>query len=181
MAQDTTRAAALAALANLGVKADPTVATETAAPALTMTDNDAVYAGGDVERVLIGPAHLTYREEKGGDLLHAFAEVGDTVLLTEAQAKRLDGLKVTVTKAKAAKLAKAPAEPAPAPDAATSKTDAELEAMTAADLVAHVNQNAGDKVRVRALEGKRDEPRKTVLKATAPDGDDADEELDDEE
>jgi hypothetical protein len=179
--QDSTRAAALAKLAELGVKADPT-ATSPAEVTVTVSDKEPVYAGGDVERVLVSPAHLTYREEKGGQLLHAFAEVGDTVLLTSAQAKRLDGLEVTVTKAQAKKLGEAPAAPAPAaaPDASTT-TDEDLQAMSAAELVAHVNQHPGDRVRVRALEGQRDEPRVTVLRATAPDGDDEDEELDDEE
>jgi len=180
--QDSTRAAALAKLAELGVKADPT-ATSPAEVTVTVSDKEPVYAGGDVERVLVGNAHLTYREEKGGQLLHAFAEVGDTVLLTSAQAKRLDGLKVTVTKAQAKKLADAPAEATPAatPEGTTAKTDDELKAMNAGELVAHVNQNPEDKVRVRALEGQREQPRTTVLKATSPDGDDADEELDDEE
>ena len=178
MTTDNPRAEALARLAELGVKADPT-ATASAEVKVAVSDSEPVYAGGDVERVLVGPAHLTYREEKGGALLHAFAEVGDTVLLTDAQAKRLDGLKVTVTKAQARKLASAPAPAAQAAAPATStKTDEELEAMSAAELVAHVNQHQGDKVRVRGLEGKRDEPRKTVLKATAPEGseDDDDEE-----
>jgi hypothetical protein len=179
--QDSNRAAALAQLAAFGVKVDPT-ATAEAEVTVTVSDKEPVYAGGDVERILVGNAHLTYREEKGGELLHAFAEVGDTVLLTSAQAKRLDGLKVTVTKAQAEKLDEAPTSSASAPTAdASTKTDEELKAMNAGELVAHVNQHPADRVRVRALEGQRDEPRKTVLRATAPDGDDEDEELDDEE
>lgn len=176
---DTSRAAALAKLAELGVKADPAALAAESAP--VKGTGEEVYAGGDVKRVLIGPAHLTYRDERN-ELLHAFAELGDTVLLTEKQAKRLDGIGATATEADAAKLAKAPATPAPTGAEPSSKTDEELEAMNAAELVAHVNQHAGDKVRVRGLEGKRDEPRKTVLKATAPEGaDDEDEELDPDE
>jgi len=58
----------------------------------------------------------------------------------------------------------------------SDKTDDELGAMKAEELVAHVNQFEGDKARVRALEQQRPQPRSTVLKATS--NDDEDEELD---
>jgi hypothetical protein len=176
MTTDNPRAEALRKLAELGVKADPS-AVASAEDVKVERTGEEVYAGGDVARVLISPAHLTYRDERN-ELLHAFAVVGDTVLLTEKQAKRLDGLMVT-EKPGAKKAAKKTAAATPPP---AGKTDEELEAMTAAELVAHVNQNGEDKVRVRALEGKRTDPRRTVLKATAPEGaddeDDEDEELD---
>lgn len=197
----TARAEALAQLAALGVTNDLTTATDE--PKLALT-GDEVYAGGDVVRVLIRPAHLPYREEKGGELNYAEAKVGDTVLLDEAQAKRLDGLGATMTKAAATKATKAepvavpsvPEEqsatadtqtepvvqaPAPTGEPATvtstgGKTDEELGAMNAGELVAHVNQHNEDKARVRALEMARTQPRSTVLKATSTD--DPDEELD---
>lgn len=166
------RAAALARLAELGAK--PELGVKADEPEVKRT-GDEVYAGGDEARVLVRDAHLTYRE--GTELLHAFASVGDTVLLTKAQAKRLDGLGVTV--------------PVDADDdelkAAASDdgvvTDEQLAAMSAADLIAHVGQHPDDRERVRKLELERDEDKRrtTVLKATAdPDGDDPDEELDEE-
>lgn len=186
------RSEALARLAALGVTNDITDVTPSTTLELT---GDEVYAGGDEVRVLVQKAHLTYREEKGGELLYADAKVGDTVLLDKVQAKRLDELGATVSKTQARKAAKAPTpvevpavpegsdsdtQPDGNPPAAASsgKTDEELRAMSAADLVAHVNQHNDDKVRVRSLEGQRPSPRPTVMKATAPDGDDPDEELD---
>lgn len=179
MTTDNPRAEALRKLAELGVKADPSAVASADEVKVERTGEE-VYAGGDVARVLISPAHLTYRDERN-TLLHAFAEVGDTVLLTEATAKRLDGLNAT-EKPGAKKAAPAPAAtPADAP-----KTDEELEAMNVGDLVAYVNQHPEERVRVRALEGKREPARKTILKATAPidaDGnvDDEDEELDEDD
>lgn len=168
---DNARAEALRQLAALGVKADPTaVAQEATAPTRT---GEEVYAGGEVARILIRDAHLTYKE--GTELLHAFAVPGDTVLLTAKQAKRLDDLEVTQDP---------DAEPEVAAEEPTviGTTDEELEAMTAPQAIAHVNQHPEDRVRMRALEGKRDNPRVTVLKATAPEGEDEDgEEFDPED
>lgn len=192
----TDRSEALARLAALGVTNDVTdVPLVEQGPEPT---GDEVYAGGDTARILIKAAHLAYYDKELRDLVRPEAKVGDTVLLSDVEAKRLDGLGATMTKAKA----KAAAKPTPVevpsvpegdpsagqPDgtpattsvaAGTSgKTDEELAAMGAEELVAHVNQHQGDKVRVRALEGQRPKPRSTVLKATAPEGDDPDEELD---
>lgn len=188
MADSTARAEALAQLAALGVTND---LTETVVePKLELT-GDEVYAGGDVARILIRPAHLTYREGTPPELLYAEAKVGDTVLLDKAQAKRLDELGATTTKAKASK-APAPVEVPSVPEhqlgedvtdgtpdtpaAPSSVTDEELGAMKAGELIAHVNQHNGDKARVYALELARPEPRSTVLKASSPH--DPDEELD---
>lgn len=44
-------------------------------------------------------------------------------------------------------------------------TDEELAAMSAADVVAHLNQNPGDVDRVEAIEAERNTPRSTVTKA----------------
>lgn len=161
------RAEALRRLAELGVKTD---AADTApVPAVKPTGAE-VPAGGDVPRILVQSANLTYRE--GGDLRYPVAQVGDTVLLTAAQAKRLDGLGVTVS---------VDATPEALEEATNGETtDEQLATMSAADLVAYVAQNPEERGRVHALELEREAQRVTVLKATAPeDGDDPDEELDD--
>lgn len=170
MAQVTDRAEALRRLAELGVKADPTATRQE--PAAVERSGDVVEAGGDTERILVRSANLTYRE--GGELRHAFAEPGDTVLLTAKQAKRLDALGVTVE----------PSASDEELEAAASEdgtvTDEQLRTMSAADLIAHVAQNPDDRDRVRTIELERDEDkrRKTVLEATSTDEDD--EELDEE-
>lgn len=161
----TDRAEALRRLAELGVKTDPAaVAPEAAKVERT---GDEVEAGGDTPRILVKPASLTYRQ--GGELRYAFAEVGDTVLLNARQAKRLDSLGVTVEVDATDDELEAAAD--------GEVTDEALRTMSAADLVAHVAQNPGDRERVRELELERDQQRVTVLKATA--GEDDDEELDD--
>lgn len=185
------RAEALARLAALGVTNDVTSVTEQEqGPALT---GDEVYAGGDVKRVLVKAAHLVYYDKDLRDLVRPEAVIGDTVTLTDAEAKRLDAAGATMTPkdAKAATTSApvvVPAVPAgdpsagqptgnPAGTVATStKTDDELGAMNAGELVAHVNQFEGDKARVRSLEQARPKPRETVLKATS--NDDPDEVLD---
>jgi hypothetical protein len=166
------RAAALARLAELGAKTELGAKADEVEVKRT---GEEVYAGGDEARVLVREAHLTYRE--GTDLLHAFASVGDTVLLTKAQAKRLDGLGVTVPVTADDEEVKAAASD----DGVV--TDEQLGAMSAADLIAHVGQNPDDRDRVRRLELERDEDkrRSTVLKATqGEDEDDPDEELDED-
>lgn len=189
------RAEALARLAALGVTNDVTDVTPTEqGPELT---GEEVYAGGDVARVLIRPAHLVYYDKELRDLVRPEAKIGDTVLLTDVEAKRLDEAGATMTKTKAKAAAKEPVKvevpavpegnasegqtdgqpPAsPAPASSSGKTDEELAAMKAAELVTHVNQHNGDKARVRALEMARPQPRETVLKATS--NDDPDEVLD---
>ena len=166
MAQVSDRAEALRRLAELGVKAETG---GTVLEAEVTRSGEEVYAGGDVARLLVKDAHLTYRE--GGDLVHAWAVPGDTILVTVAQAKRLDGLGVTV-------------EPDASDDEVEAAldgevTDEQLRTMSAADLIAHVGQNPDDRDRVRTIELERDEDkrRKTVLEATSSDDDD--EELDD--
>lgn len=186
------RAEALAHLAALGVTNDLS-AVEEKTPALEATGVE-VYAGGDVARVLVKAVHLAYRDDTIRDLVRPEAGIGDTVLLSEGEAKRLDDLGATVTK-KAAKKASeptvvdVPAVPTGDPSAAqpsgtapegtaAAVSDEQLAAMSAAELVAHVNQHNGDKGRVRVLETQRPQPRATVMKATAPEGDDPDEDLD---
>lgn len=161
MASD--RAEALRRLAELGVKGDQSPE----APATVARTGAEVEAGGDVPRILVQPANLTYRT---GDVFHyPAAQVGDTVLLTAEQAKRLDGLGVTVD---------VDATPEDLEEAAAGETtDEQLRVMSAADLVAYVAQNPEERDRVRALELERDAQRVTVLKATA--GEDDDEDLDD--
>lgn len=159
----TDRAEALRRLAELGVKTDPGASTDEAS---VTRSGDEVYAGGDVARLLVKDAHLTYRE--GGDLVSAFASPGDTILITAEQAKRLDGLGVTV---------EADASDEDLEAAADGEvTDEALRTMSAADLVAYVAQNPEERDRVRALELEREQQRVTVLKATAAEDD---EELDD--
>lgn len=158
------RVAALARLAELGAKPELGVKADEAKVERT---GDEVYAGGDEARVLVREAHLTYREDR--DLVHAFASVGDTVLLTKAQAKRLDDLGVTASVDAKDEELEAVAE-------GGIVTDDQLKAMTAAELVAHVAQTPEEKGRVRALELERaeDKRRATVLKATAPEDEDVD-------
>ena len=164
---DNSRADALRRLAELGA---PTAASSPEAPKVKAT-GDEVEAGGDVRRLLVRPAHLTYRD-KGGTLLHAFPQVGDVILVTAAQAKRLDSLGVTVEEDATDEEVEAAVE--------GEVTDEQLRAMSAADAVAHVNQHPEHKARVRELELERDTPRVTVLKATE-DEDGEDPEDDDDE
>ena len=164
---DNSRADALRRLAELGA---PTAASDTGEAAKVTRTGNEVEAGGDVRRVLIAPAHLTYR--KGGDLLYAVAEVGDTILVTAEQAKRLDSLGVTVEEGATDEEVEAAVE--------GEVTDEQLRAMSAAEAVAHVNQHPEHKGRVRDLELERDTPRVTVLKATE-DEDGEDPEDDDDE
>lgn len=173
------RAAAIHALlaGNLAGQEDP-------APVITRT-GVTVEAGGDVERVLIAVANLTYRS--GEFLYRAAAEVGDTILVTEAQAQRLDLLGATIDPnavdevSEAAERIDAGLEAAKAatnvtpPPGATLKTDDELKALKAADLVAYVGQYPDERARVRVLEEARGPStpsgkgqRSTVMNATEP-------------
>lgn len=134
----------------VGLKVDPVVLT-----------GEEVEVGGDNRRVLVKPAHLSYMVE--GQRQYVDAVVGDVVLLTKADAKRLDGLGCTVEEG--ADLAEA------ADDGVTS--DEDLAAMKAPELVAHVNAHPEDKARVRELELAREEKdrRVTILKITEDDAD----------
>lgn len=167
MSVETTATAAeqSAALAALTIgQPEPTVAQP-----VEPTGRD-VYAGGDVRRLLIGPAHLVWPE--GGTLHYATdVEVGDTVLVSAQQAARLDRIGVTVDET--TDLTRTALE-----KAAGLATDEQLAAMRAPELVAYVAQHPDERTRVRDLEEQRPAPRKTVLTATdtTPEEDDAAEE-----
>jgi hypothetical protein len=170
------RAAALHALL-----AGNTPGQEAPAPVVQRT-GVTVEAGGDVERVLIAVANLTYRS--GEYLYRAAAEVGDLVLVTQDQADRLDKLGATVDPAKLDELdadvqridatLDSALATAPAPGV-TLKTDEELKALKAAELVAYVGQHPDERARVRTLEEARGPvssngrgARNSVLNATKP-------------
>lgn len=149
------RAAALAAL-TAGAEETPAPA-----PGVQLTGRE-VEVGGDVERVLVKRASTLGHVNAAGVYVRAEAAVGDVVRLTQAQADRLDGLGVTATR----DMFDAPA-PADAPE---EGSDAHLEGLTAADLIAYVGQNPDAAPRVRELELGRPEKaqRATVLAATDP-------------
>lgn len=160
-ATDSERLAALAALA-IGQEPAPS----SPAPALIVRTGREVYAGGDVRRLLVAPASLTYRE--AGRLLHADAAPGDVVLVEQSQADRLDDLGATADPdATEQELAEVKAD-------AALPTDDVLRAMNAGELVAYVTQHPEERARVRELEeqrtgsGKGRGPRATVLAATTP-------------
>ena len=152
------RAEALRRLAELG--ANGAIAAAAPEPTVERTENE-VYAGGNERRLLVNRAHLSYMDK--GVRHYPEANPGDVVLVSAAQAKRLDALGVT-------------ADPDASDEdleaaASGEVTDDQLRAMNAADLVAHVGQHPEDRDRVRALEEERDEykRRNTVLEATDPD------------
>lgn len=171
MATSSARREALARLAELGARPD----VEATDDAVEVADNGTrVYAGGDVARLLLSPAHLVYVEDKVKR--HVFPAVGDVILVDQAQADRLDGLGVTC-----------PLEEAPEViDKGDGEvTDEDLAHSSAEDLIAYVTQNPEERARVRAIEvaTRGEKARKTVIDATEdPDNpDDAtsdDEELD---
>lgn len=153
------RAAALEALVT-GTSAGGTA--PSAAPAVVRTGAE-VEAGGTVARLLIDKAILSYRHGSGDSsyLVYPKAKPGDVVLLSAANAARLDAAGITVDpdtdlEALAAELDN------------TGVTDAQLEAMTAPELIAYVGQNPEERDRVRTLEEARAKPRVTVLGATEP-------------
>lgn len=155
--------AALAALAIGDADVAPTV------EPVQLTGRE-LYAGGDVRRILVAPAHLSWSEN--GALRYApRPEVGDVVLVTRAQADRLDRLGATVEET-------ADLEEVALEQVAGLASDAALEAMRAPELVAYVTQHPDERPRVRQLEQSRPSPRKTVLTATetTPEEDDAAEE-----
>lgn len=93
---------------------------------------------------------------------HESAYRGQTVDLPVAEVKRLVALGAVVEgEDVAAALAAWDASAGPAP--ATEDGDAELAALSAADLIAYVNQHPGEAARVYALEAARRSPRKTVI------------------
>lgn len=150
------RAAALAAL-SLGVDAPPPPA-----PGLELTGRT-VPAGGDLERVLVKRASsLGYVVD--GVYHRAGAVPGDVILIDQAQADRLDGLGVTLTR-------EAFDAPDPEPSGVEDEgSDAHLDSLGAPDLIAYVIQHPEAAGRVRELELARPEnkQRSTVLAATDP-------------
>lgn len=75
----------------------PTHGATSKARALPPLTGNKVPAGGDAERVLIAPAALTYYNEDLKARIYPEVTVGDVVLLGEQAARRLDGLKCTLT------------------------------------------------------------------------------------
>lgn len=163
MTTPATEAERLAALAALAIGQEPTVPS---APRPIVRTGREVYAGGDVRRLLILPAALTYRD--GARVFHYDAGVGDVVLLDQAQADRLDRLDATApADATEEEVAEVQAD-------AALPSDEVLAGMGAGELVAYVTQHPDERARVRALEeqrtgkGKGRGPRATVLEATTP-------------
>lgn len=162
MATSAEQAAALAALAIGQDEAAPVV------EPVVLTGRE-VYAGGDVRRILVAPAHLTWSE--GGRLRFVpRPEVGDVILITSAQAARLDRLACTVEE-------DADLEEVALEQAAGLATDDQLDAMRAPELIAYVAQHPDERQRVheRELARPQKDQRKTVLAAseTTPEEDDS--------
>lgn len=152
-----------AALAALAVGADVVALPEGDKP-VERTGRE-VYCGGDEPRLLVRKASsLGWGDGKGG-YQRCEAVPGDVVTLTKAQAARLDSLGVTVDP-------DADLEEVQADQADGLWTDDQVKAAKAGELVAYVTQNPDERARVRAVEEKRDGPRKgdgprpTVIKAT---------------
>lgn len=158
--ESTARAAALAAL----VIGQPDDAAEAPAP-LTRTGRE-VECGGEVARLLVKPASTLGYRLSSGVFQRCGAVPGDVVLVSRAQADRLDGLGVTVD-----------------PDTDLGEveeqqayglwTDDQIREANAEPLIAYVTQHPDERERVRALEeqrkGRTGKPRATVLKATEVD------------
>lgn len=158
--ESTARAAALAAL----VIGQPSDDAEAPAP-LTRTGRE-VECGGEVARLLVKPASTLGYRLPSGVFQRCGAVPGDVVLVSRAQADRLDGLGVTVD-----------------PDADLGEveeqqadglwTDDQIREANAEPLIAYVVQHPDERERVRALEeqrkGRTGKPRATVLKATEVD------------
>lgn len=156
MSQDATeRAAALASLL-VGTTADVEGAGPSDAPIVVRTGRE-VEAGGDVARLLLSPAHLSYMVKEGRQYVEAVP--GDVVLLPQGEADRLDALGVTVD-----------------PDADLDEveeqlaegllTDEQIRTGKAEELVAYVAQHPDERDRVKALEEERGaKARSTVLNA----------------
>lgn len=136
-------------------------------------------ATGTVKRLLIRNASsIGYMTPAGYQ--RAGAVPGDVVRLTKDQAKRLDGLGVTLPADTDLDAIYDGADRVPdAPEGTTvtvldgedaPKTDEDLAGMGAEELVAYVGQNADQAERVRALEEARpkNKQRKTILAATDP-------------
>lgn len=151
------RAAALAALVANGARTGESMAADDVQLERTGAE---VKAGGDVPRLLVRD-NVTLSYVEGGLLRYAEAGAGDTILVSATQARRLDELGVTVD-------VDADLEAVEDELEGGLATDAQLERMAAADLIAYVTQHPDERDRVRALESERKRPRATVLTATEP-------------
>lgn len=158
MSNPTDRAAAIARLTELGAK---TAASADAEAPVTRTGNE-IEAGGEEARLLIRPAHLSFATKDGRQYVDA--NVGDVVLLSKDEAKRLDAIGATVDPDTSDE------EVAASTSTPGEETDEELGKMSAADLIAWLGQHGEHRERVQALELAKPEAkqRSTVLEASAP-------------
>jgi hypothetical protein len=152
------------------------------APAPTIVHTGVtVFAGGDVERVLIATTNLVYRS--GEFLYRAPAEVGDTITVLPEQAERLDKLGATIDPTIAEEVADDAARidaalnaglAATPPPGVTAWTDDQIRSAKAPDLIAYVGQYPDERARVRTIEEARGEvgtkrgARTTIMNATEP-------------
>lgn len=129
-------------------------------------------AESTVERVVLtdGYAHVTPTGEPG-KYQTAMRTKGEKIQVTEAQAKAGEevGSLGDETALQQVQAARAAAESGTVPMAVNEDgepiSDDELEAMSAGDLVAFLNNNPGELDRVEDLEDSREKPRKTVTAA----------------
>ncbi len=149
---DDARTAALAAL--VGAQA---TTTPTAEPVLPASTGVKVPAGGTVERVLLVAANLTYWET-AAPAGHRYpkAAPGDTVLVTEKQATRLDALGVTLDPAGyALATGAAQAQAQDAPPAAGVLTLEQVQDLGAVEVVAYLEEHPDQAGVVLAAEEDR--------------------------
>lgn len=153
-----------AALQALALGSEPDAVVEAAQLARTGRE---VYCGGDVPRLLVKTASTLGWGDGRGNYQRCEAIPGDVVLLTKAQADRLDGLGVTVDPA-------TDLDDLEQLDEDGLWTDEQVKVAKAGELVAYVTQNPGERARVRVIEEARkgtrksDGPRVSVLSATEP-------------
>lgn len=159
---EPTRAEALAALA--------VAETVPTGPTVVLT-GDTVEAGGDVERVLLMNANLAY-VLPGGLFFYPVVTIGDRVLVSAAQAARLDRLGATIPEADLHPTADPDDDPAALNVTLEVLDDDALEALDAPGRVDYIGRaraagNVDEVDRVRALEADRPESqrRKSVLDA----------------
>jgi hypothetical protein len=139
------RASALAAL--LADAGAPSPAT------LGLPNGEELDAGGNVQRVVIADRVNVILLNAAGDRVgFVQGKRGDVLNLTEADAVRLEKLKSV---AELGQLALPESQRLPSEDV--------LRAMTAPEVVAHVNAHPEDRERVREVEEARPRPRTTVL------------------
>lgn len=138
------------------------------APARVELTGNVIEAGGDVERILITSAQLTYSAGNPPVMHYPKAGPGDVVLVTARQAERLDSLGVTVESEADLGDVNAALEVEAATGGAWD--DERIRAAKAEEVVAYVTQNPDERARVRAIEEERSakKRRKTILDATEP-------------